>query len=116
MIVRYLRYGSSGFIDERERSKFFPSSLGDQSPSDAPRSLQPAAPCTFSIATRRVLSADRPASVALSGRDAGTMASRSGRPIEAPMPLSIVRREMCFPVMKSIFVLPRGGWLSFGIS
>ena len=41
---------------------------------------------------------------AASGREAGTIASRSGRPTEAPMPFSIVRREMCLPVRKSIVI------------
>ena len=72
----------------------------------APHSLQPAAPCTISIATSLVASvaeedplrnADAPL--------AGTIASRKGKATVAPMPLRTSRRDMCLPVTNSILRL-----------
>jgi hypothetical protein len=52
--------------------------------------------------TNRVPSAALPASVAAQSLFAGTIASSNGSPIAVPIPRSIVRLEMCFPVMNSI--------------
>src|SRR5262249_4859492 len=51
------------------------------------------APCTISIAQRRVLPT---AAVLRRGVWAGTMASRNGNARVAPIPRRTVRREMCF--------------------
>ena len=121
-MVRYLRNGSSGLRLLVERSKSLPVSAGDQRFCEAPQSLQPAAPCTCSMHTTLVLSAALPASVAAQSRPAGTMASSRGRPIAAPAPLSIARRERCLPLRYCICqtslgqglgrVVPSGAWSS----
>ena len=72
-----------------------PSSAGDQRFFSRPYLVLPAAPCTISIATRRVLSLPALAHA----RRAGTIASRNGSATEAPMPRSRVRREKCLFVM-----------------
>src|SRR5688500_11145831 len=56
MIVRYLRYGSSDASAVGLRSNVDPSAAGDHRFMVAPSALHPAAPCTISIATKRVRS------------------------------------------------------------
>ncbi len=62
-----------------------------------PYVVLPAEPWTISRQARRTLGF--PASVRRAGVIAGNMDSRNGRVIVAPMPRSIVRREICFFVM-----------------
>ena len=58
--------------------------------------LHPAAPWTSSMQTSRVLSSSCRTRAAR--RPAGTIASRNGSAIVAPIPRSMVRRDMCLPV------------------
>ena len=71
---------------------------------DAPHSLQPAAPCTISIAMNRFTSVSD--LVAAHSRPAGSIASRNGSATVAPNPFSAVRRDMCLPVMTSMLTPP----------
>ena len=53
MIVMYSRYLSSEDRADGDRSKSRPVAAGDQKLSFDPMSLEPAAPCTISIAIKR---------------------------------------------------------------
>src|SRR5262249_22133595 len=82
-----------------DRSKARPTAAGDHMFFERPIAVDPAAPCTISMQTRRALPA---AAVFARSVDAGTIASSSGSDNVAPMPFSAVRRDMCFLVMKLI--------------
>ena len=87
------------------RSKPRPVAAGFQKFCDAPYSLQPAAPWTCSMHTRRVRLAARAAAVLAKTVRAGTIASNNGKAIETPSPRKAVRRDMCFPVRNMVFIL-----------
>ena len=82
------------------KSKFRPVSSGDHKYCEAPHSLHPAAPCTISIVTSLVgvISSN----ICDCNLPAGDIASKNGSAMLAPIPRSIVRLEMWFPVIKFI--------------
>ena len=98
MMVRCSRYGSRELRAPLLRSKWRPDSAGAHRCCVPPQALEPAAPCTISMQTRRVGSSA--ARVAADTRPAGCIASRKGRASEAaPTSRRNVRRGMCLPVM-----------------
>src|SRR5436190_341002 len=101
-IVRYFRHGSSdvsaptGF-----NSKLRPATEGAQRFWVAPHALLPAAPCTDSMQTNRVLSAAAATAAPAPNRpNAGSIASRYGRATVAPRLLRKVRRGIAVRVRK----------------
>src|SRR5258705_12829654 len=92
-IVRYFRQGSSDTsAPSGSSSKFRPTDAGAQRFFVAPHALEPAAPCTDSMATKRVLSAVADAPDARRDANAGTIASRYGSATVAPRPRRKLRR------------------------
>src|SRR3954453_7128158 len=102
MIVMYSRNGSSDLSAVGARSNDVPVAAGDQRFIFAPSSLQPAAPCTISIATRRVASVPAAAPFRRLNALAGSIASRNGRAKVAPIPRTKVRRGSGLSVRISI--------------
>ena len=94
-IVMCSRNGSIGARLLGDRSNSRPAFSGAHMNFLAPKAVLPAAPCTISTAARRM----RLGAAFARAVRAGTIASRNGSAIVTPMPLSIVRREMCFFVM-----------------
>ena len=88
------------------RSNALPVFSGFQKYCVPPYSLQPAAPCTCSMQTRRVRLAALPAAVWANAARAGTIESSRGSAIVAPSPRRAVRRDMCFPERTAIVTSP----------
>src|SRR5438105_1874465 len=93
MIVRYSRYGSSGFILVGERSKSRPAATGDHMFFSAPNLVAPAEPWTISMHTSLIFLL--PASVFDVCVIAGSMDSSIGKPRAKPEPRRKVRRDRC---------------------
>ena len=93
-MVRYFRHGASdGSAPSGISSKFRPTPAGAQRFFDAPQVFEPAAPCTDSMQTSRVLSAAAaPAPSLPRARSDGCMASRYGSATVAPRLWRNVRR------------------------
>src|SRR5262249_39123980 len=85
-----------------------PTAAGDQRFRFAPKFVLPAAPCTISMATSRMRFAADAAPWA-SALPAGTIASRKGSAIVAPIPFRTVRLGRCFFVKYMVLRLRRGG-------
>ena len=99
-MVRYSRHGSSGASAPSGFSwKLRPISAGAHRRFDAPHVLEPAHPCTSSMHTSRVLSAAAEVPpIDRRERMAGSIASRYGSAIAAPIPRRNVRRSIAFPI------------------
>ncbi len=67
-----------------------------------PTCVLPADPCTISMATSRVRPVGVSAAVVVHAVAAGTMASRNGSAMLAPIPFSTVRRGRHFLAMKGM--------------
>src|SRR5262245_14732831 len=105
--------GSSGARLPWLISKLLPVAEGAQRFFSIPIFVLPAAPCTISIHASRVLGLF---AAVRDWANAGSMESRKGKATVAPIPRSMVRREICFLVMNinvSLFPRRRGCCFSF---